>query len=91
MQSAGILETRVKVHSWNIFLVLFKTVHIISGLYLSLQDVLKLHGLVEVKKEGKEKKNLNRHFLINFIKIIRLNLHLINRSDCLLQVWLGKK
>ena len=56
MQSAGILETRVKVHSWNIFLVLFKTVHIIPGLYLSLQDVLKLRGLVEVKKEGKEKK-----------------------------------
>ena len=64
MQSAGILETRVKVHSWNIFLVLFKTVHIIPGLYLSLQDVLKLHGLVEVKKEGKEKKTLTDIFLL---------------------------
>ena len=31
------------VLSWNIFLVFFKTVHIISGLYLSLQDVLKFH------------------------------------------------
>ena len=64
MQSAGILETRVKVHSWNIFLVLFKTVHIIPGLYLSLQDVLKLRGLVEVKKEGKEKKTLTDIFLL---------------------------
>ena len=64
MQSAGILETRVKVHSWNIFLVLFRTVHIIPGLYLSLQDVLKLHGLVEVKKEGKEKKTLTDIFLL---------------------------
>ena len=64
MQSAGKLETRVKVHSWNIFLVLFKTVHIIPGLYLSLQDVLKLHGLVEAKKEGKEKKTLTDIFLL---------------------------
>ena len=64
MQSAGKLETRVKVHSWNIFLVLFKTVHIIPGLYLSLQDVLKLHGLVEVKKEEKEKKTLTDIFLL---------------------------
>ena len=64
MQSAGKLETRVKVHSWNIFLVLFKTVHIIPGLYLSLQDVLKLRGLVEVKKEGKEKKTLTDIFLL---------------------------
>ena len=64
MQSAGKLETRVKVHSWNNFLVLFKTVHIIPGLYLSLQDVLKLHGLVEAKKEGKEKKTWTDIFLL---------------------------
>ena len=71
MQSAGKLETRVKVHSWNIFLVLFKTVHIIPGLYLSLQDVLKLHGLDEVKKEGKEKKTLTGIFLLISSKSLR--------------------
>ena len=65
MQSAGKLGTRVKVHSWNIFLVFFKTVHIIPGLYLSLQDVLKLHGLVEVKKEGKEKNQTDIFLLIS--------------------------
>ena len=65
MQSAGKLRTRVKVHSWNIFLVFFKTVHIIPGLYLSLQDVLKLHGLVEVKKEGKEKNQTDIFLLIS--------------------------
>ena len=51
MQSVGKLGTRLKVHSWSIFLVFFRTHHIIPGLYLSLQDVLKFHGLVVVVVE----------------------------------------
>ena len=51
MESVGKWGTRVKVHSWNIFLVFFRTAQIIPGLYLSLQDVLKFHRLVRVVVE----------------------------------------
>ena len=51
MQTVGKFGTRVKVHSWNIFLVFSRTDQIVPGLYLSVQDVLKFHSFVSVVVE----------------------------------------